>query len=229
MSNLLICSLGNPGPAYANTLHSAGHVLLAALNQRLSYRSSSGPSQFTKDKSLANGIVARHTLTPDILSPSGTSSSHSPSRTHRSPDLQSSPHSLSREWTLWQSPSYMNTSGPSISRAWAAYLRSLHANDPSSKPRLVILHDEMREEKPFGTLSVRTNARGLSAKGHNGIKSVLQSMASKDWVKIGICIGRPKSRESRDVAEYVLNKMSAVQTKAVEDTADALVYELLKL
>lgn len=56
---LLICSIGNPGTAYANTLHSAGHTVLNKLAEHLNY------SGFRKDKTLGNGLVSRPLTTAE--------------------------------------------------------------------------------------------------------------------------------------------------------------------
>lgn len=50
---LLICSVGNPGATYANTLHSAGHTVLNKLAAHLGY------SQFSKEKACGNGLLSR--------------------------------------------------------------------------------------------------------------------------------------------------------------------------
>ena len=48
---LLVCSIGNPG-LYINTLHSAGHTVLSALANTLSYPS------FQKSRAYGNGLVS---------------------------------------------------------------------------------------------------------------------------------------------------------------------------
>jgi peptidyl-tRNA hydrolase, PTH1 family len=48
---LLVCSIGNPGP-YLNTLHSAGHTVLSALANTLSYPS------FQKSRAYGNGLMS---------------------------------------------------------------------------------------------------------------------------------------------------------------------------
>ena len=60
---------------------------------------------------------------------------------------------------------------------------------------------------------------GGSAKGHNGIKSVVGSLGGAELVKIGVGIGRPESRDSGAVASYVLKKMTAAEVMRVRDGA----------
>jgi PTH1 family peptidyl-tRNA hydrolase len=49
---LFIASIGNPSPAYTNTLHSAGHTLLNSLRETLAY------PPFSKNRTLANGLFS---------------------------------------------------------------------------------------------------------------------------------------------------------------------------
>ena len=182
---LLICSIGNPGAAYANTLHSAGHTALAALAGYIS------ASSFQKDRAYANGLVSQATFS-----------------------------SAQPLWTLFQSPSYMNESGKPIAKAYASWARSL---GPGAEGKVVILHDEL--EKPLGAVSVR-EGQGLSAKGHNGIKSLLQHMGKVGFVRVGLGIGRPVSREPNDVARFVLKKMTPLERDKVEGAAGEVLQKL---
>ncbi|THW28405.1 peptidyl-tRNA hydrolase [Aureobasidium pullulans] len=178
---LLICSLGNPGAAYANTLHSAGHNVVAALATLLQ------TSQFTKDRSYGNGSLTR---------------SYSPET----------------PWTLWQSPTYMNESGKGVSSAYRTWIRE------NPQGRLVVVHDEL--EKPLGSVTVR-DKEGLSARGHNGLKSCLASLGGVKFVRVGVGIGRPVSRAPDDVARYVLKKMTPVERQKVEGSAEDVINKLL--
>lgn len=215
---LLICALGNPGPAYAKTLHSAAHVFLSSLARHLQ------TAPLSKDRAMA-GLTT----------------------THQSSDSLGGP----QDWTLWQSTTLMNVSGPGVKTALSEATRRARALAPtyapmrnedspvhSSRlmPRLIILHDEMREDdKPFGTLSVRLNGQRVSARGHNGIKSVLASLQScgplltDGWVKVGINVGRPSSRDPGQVSNYVLGKMTPRQIEAVECAAERFEDEVVSV
>lgn len=180
---LLICSIGNPGAAYANTLHSAGHTVIKSLAARLGY------PQFVKERSLGNGLVSRKLLD-------------------------------GHEWTLWQSTSYMNESGKGV----AAALRELSRAAPES--RLVVIYDEL--ERQLGSVTVRTK-EGASAKGHNGLKSIMAYLGGQNFARMGVGIGRPLSRESDDVARYVLGKMTEEQREKIEGCVDEVVKKLEEL
>ena len=130
--------------------------------------------------------------------------------------------SRQHQFSLWQSPVLMNLSGKAVAGAWKAFLRDLPV-DERIDARLVILHDEL--ESPLG--KVKQKLSTSSHKGHNGIKSCKDVLGPKQpFIKIGIGIGRPESRESADVAKYVLRKMTSQEKHKVEDAAGP-VLELL--
>lgn len=127
----------------------------------------------------------------------------------------------------------MNVSGPAISTAWRTFLKDLPTAEDRTAARLVVLHDELEAE--LGKIKVRPP--GASAKGHNGLKSMVGSGCGGSdkgggsrqggfW-RVGVGIGRPVSRESGAVAEYVLRKMTVVERErivgAVDEVADVLV------
>ncbi|CAF9904842.1 aminoacyl-tRNA hydrolase [Imshaugia aleurites] len=144
------------------------------------------------------------------------------------PFAKSRPHgngllSSGDDMTLWQSPTLMNVSGPALATAWKAFLRDL-PNEDRSRAKLVVVHDEL--ESPLGRIKART---GGSARGHNGLKSCVGSFGGMAFTRIGVGIGRPESRESRDVANYVLRKMSVVEMQKVREGVEEVVDILRKM
>lgn len=146
------------------------------------------------------------------------------------------------EFTLWQSPSLMNVSGPSVLKAWKQFLALSGGASQNSDvvTGLVVLHDEM-EINP-GLIKVRRGGNS-SVKGHNGLKSVQASLSGPGlleglgdrFVKVGIGIGRPPggSRESRDVSAYVLGQVTPREKdgleRAVGEVAGVLRGEITRL
>lgn len=129
------------------------------------------------------------------------------------------------EYTLWQSTSSMNVSGVNLLKAWKSFTSE---HDRDSLTGIVILHDEL--ESAPGTLKVRRGP--TSAKGHNGIKSiqdsfsgggVLKQLGENRFIKIGIGIGRPQSRDKNEVSGYVLGQLTGKEKKDIADKADELV------
>ena len=179
---LLICGIGNPGAAYANTLHSAGLTVVKALADKLGY------PPFAKERAFGNGLVSRL-----------------PGQEHE------------HDWTLWQSTSYMNDSGKGVAAAFQHFVRQ------APEGRLVVVYDEL--ERQLGSVTVRTK-EGASAKGHNGLKSVMAALGGRGFVRVGVGIGRPVSRESGDVAAFVLRKMSGEERGRVEGAVEEVVRRL---
>ncbi|EPE08565.1 peptidyl-trna hydrolase [Ophiostoma piceae UAMH 11346] len=127
-------------------------------------------------------------------------------------------------YTLAQSPTLMNVSGPWVKKVWdtvlannmqelketdvhdaepsKTQLAAASTNLPQSRVGLVIMHDELEQE--MGNLHSRPLTR--SARGHNGLRSIKASMASVEfpgapWATLSVGIGRPSldeaSRSSR--------------------------------
>jgi len=194
---LLICSIGNPGSTYANTLHSAGHILTTYLSSRKAYK------PFTKGLS---GLVSK------------------PDTTHMSFGIlqgfrrvEGAPIPVNEDWTFWQSTSLMNVSGRGVLRAYNEWLRGVRQTygDAGIEGRLVVVHDEL--ESQLGKVTIKDGA--ASAKGHNGLKSCQASLGKTRWWRVGVGIGRPESREPDVVARYVLGKVSGGQKVALEKSA----------
>jgi PTH1 family peptidyl-tRNA hydrolase len=180
---LLICSVGNPGSIYANTLHSAGHTVLKKLSERLEFQ------PYQKSRPHGSGLVS-----------TGDS-----------------------DWMLWQSTSLMNVSGKGVK---AAHNTWSQAQPADSEGRLVIVHDEL--EKPLGAVNLNIR-QGASAKGHNGLKSIMSSIGNVPFVRIGIGIGRPVSRDSKDVANYVMRKMTPGEKAKIEGSVEEVIAKLKEL
>jgi len=132
--------------------------------------------------------------------------------------------SAGEEYTLWQSASMMNVSGAGTLKAWKLFEKN---TQPDVVTALVVLHDEL--ESSIGAVKLR---RGESSpKGHNGIKSIQQSLRSAAvlpalgdrFIKIGIGIGRPESRERDDVSAWVLGQVTHAEKAKLEAAADSVV------
>lgn len=185
-ASLLICSVGNPGSAYANTMHSAGHTVLKKLAERLEFQ------PYQKSRPHGSGLVSK---------PLGPADS---------------------DWTLWQSTSLMNVSGKGVKAAHNTWAQ----DKADGEAKLVIVHDEL--EKPLGAVNLNVR-QGASAKGHNGLKSIMSSIGNVPFVRIGIGIGRPVSREPKDVANYVMRKMTPVERAKIEGCVDEVIAKLKEL
>jgi peptidyl-tRNA hydrolase, PTH1 family len=132
------------------------------------------------------------------------------------------------EFTLWQSPSLMNVSGPPLVAAWRQFVR----DEGADGARLVVVHDEL--EAALGSVKVKKG--GGSARGHNGLKSIEEALCGTrmgdgawEYVRIGIGIGRPASRDSSEVADYVLRKVTPQEKAKVEACVGRVEEELRRI
>ena len=117
----------------------------------------------------------------------------------------------------------MNVSGPAVAIAWKAFLREL-PQDLRSKAKLVVVHDQL--ELPFGKIKIK---HGGSHKGHNGLKSCIQSLGGMMFSRIEVGIGRPESRENKDVAAYVMKKMGNAELQKIENAIDEVMDALVEM
>ena len=93
---------------------------------------------------------------------------------------------------------------------------------------IIVVHDEL--DLGFGVVRLK---RGGGEGGHNGLRSVSQSLGSKDYLRVRFGIGRPPGRQ--DPADYVLKRFSATEAKELDlaidlaaDAAEALLTEGLE-
>ena len=87
---------------------------------------------------------------------------------------------------------YMNESGRSVAAA-----ASFFKVEPGA---ILVVHDESDLEA--GRLQARMGG-GLA--GHNGLKSIAQSLGTQDFLRLRVGVGRPERGDPRPVADYVLS------------------------
>ena len=93
---------------------------------------------------------------------------------------------------------YMNDSGRSVGAA-ASFYRVVPAD-------VIVLHDEL--DLPFGQVRVKL---GGGHAGHNGLRSIIASLGTPEFVRVRIGIGRPPAAFAGEVADYVLSSFSAAE------------------
>jgi PTH1 family peptidyl-tRNA hydrolase len=112
---------------------------------------------------------------------------------------------------LGRARSYMNESGGAVST-----LAKFYGIEPD---HLIVVHDEL--DLDFGRLRVKL---GGGDNGHNGLKSIRQSLGTGDFFRVRCGIGRPPGRQT--VEDYVLKPYSPVERKdlpvTIEIAADAI-------
>ncbi|MDN4644750.1 aminoacyl-tRNA hydrolase [Arthrobacter sp. PsM3] len=107
--------------------------------------------------------------------------------------------------------SYMNVSGGPVSA-----LARFYDIDPG---HVVAVHDEI--DIPFNTVKLKL---GGGEGGHNGLRDISKAIATKDYLRVRVGVGRPPGR--MDTADYVLKDFSGSEKKElpflIDTAADAV-------
>jgi len=107
------------------------------------------------------------------------------------------------EVKLVKPQTYMNLSGESV----GCLLSKHHLKEPGEK--LIVVSDDLA--LPFGKIRIR--ARG-SAGGHNGLKSIIQTIGSNEFVRLRI--GIQPDHPMTDARRFVLDSFPRAQRTEVE-------------
>jgi PTH1 family peptidyl-tRNA hydrolase len=113
--------------------------------------------------------------------------------------------------------SFMNLSGGPVKA-----LTDFYKIDPAY---VIAVHDEL--DIPYGALRIKL---GGGDNGHNGLRSITKSLATKDYLRVRFGIGRPPGR--MDTAAYVLKDFATVERKDLPfliDRAADVVESLIKV
>ena len=108
-----------------------------------------------------------------------------------------------REVVLVKPQSYMNASGGPISK--------LCAQNKITVEELLVIHDEL--DIPEGDVRVKV---GGGHAGHNGLRSIIDKMGSRDFSRIRTGIGNPPGRMA--VADFVLKQFRPKELEDFENT-----------
>ena len=109
---------------------------------------------------------------------------------------------------------FMNVSGPEV--RWL--LRSLRL-----KPeRLILVHDDI--DLKLGKIRVRQKGRHG---GHNGVRSVLETLGTDAVRRVKVGIGRPGEKD--EVVDFVLTRFDEEELPEIEAACDRAADEVLAL
>jgi PTH1 family peptidyl-tRNA hydrolase len=186
----LIVGLGNPGKQYEKNRHNVGFQIVDKLAEQhgLRFDSKQGKAK------VAPGVISvqvgadQVALSPDADAPVVTW-----------PIVQRARVILAKPQT------FMNLVGPSVQ----ALLR-FYKIDPAD---LLVIYDDL--DLPLGALRLR--ATGGSG-GHNGMRSLIDTLGSGDFNRLRVGIDRPPGR--MDPAAYVLQDFSTQQEEVMAVTRE---------
>lgn len=108
-----------------------------------------------------------------------------------------------REVILVKPQSYMNTSGGPISKLCAQYKVNVE--------ELLVIHDEL--DIPAGDVRIKV---GGGHAGHNGLRSIIDKMGSRDFSRVRVGIGNPPGR--MPVADFVLKQLRSREAEDFDET-----------
>ncbi len=100
---------------------------------------------------------------------------------------------------------YMNLSGTCVRKV----LKKSNMLNDDKFGNIIVVHDDLDLEP--GIVKIR---RGGSSGGHKGIESIINSIGTREFIRIKIGIGRDRTMP---VEEYVLRRFKPAEKKPVED------------
>jgi PTH1 family peptidyl-tRNA hydrolase len=116
-----------------------------------------------------------------------------------------------RRLGLLKPETYMNESGRSLAAAARFFKTPVES--------ILVVHDDVDLDP--GRLQVRLGG-GLA--GHNGLRSIAQSLGTQEYLRLRIGVGRPPRGDPRPVADYVLSPFAPEEDvgELVSRAADAV-------
>jgi len=122
-------------------------------------------------------------------------------------------HAQDRRLWIVMPQTYMNLSGSAVAKA---------LRDTGIKPEDTwVVYDEL--DLPMCRMRIR---RGGSNAGHNGVRSLIESLGTDDFVRFRVGIGKPARKGSTSGRHHVLGKFSKAEAErlpaVVNGVADAL-------
>ena len=100
---------------------------------------------------------------------------------------------------------YMNRSGVAVRHVLNYF--------PVSEQDILIVYDDFN--LPYGTIRFRSQG---SDGGHNGIRSIIESLGSNEFQRIRIGIGSPEDK--RPLEKYVLGNFSQKERETIDETIE---------
>jgi PTH1 family peptidyl-tRNA hydrolase len=106
---------------------------------------------------------------------------------------------MGHDVALMKPLTYMNRSGLAV-QSFLSYYKE--------KRQILVIHDDV--DLAVGSLRIRY---GGSAGGHKGVRSIVESLGSYDFIRVKVGIGRPVHIP---VSDYVLNPFSKDERELIQ-------------
>ena len=115
---------------------------------------------------------------------------------------------------LFRPDTFMNHSGRAVAAVAGFYKVPVE--------RILIAHDEI--DLPPGTVRLK---RGGGHGGHNGLRDVVPQLAGSGFSRIRIGVGHPGNKDR--VTGHVLDRPSAAERSAIDDSIDRVVGDIARI
>lgn len=89
---------------------------------------------------------------------------------------------------------------------------------------LIVVHDD--KDIPIGEIRVQTD-RG--AAGHNGIKSLIENLGTKDFTRVRVGVGPNSKEKIQVISNFVLNKFTKEEFEILQTALDNSIKEIKRL
>ena len=110
---------------------------------------------------------------------------------------------------LCKPQTFMNSSGEAV--------KTLADQKKIDIENIIVFQDEM--ELPLGEIKI---VKDRSAKGHNGIRSIINSLNTKNFTRVCIGIGKPTENAESFVLENFSNSDQSVMQSAINQSIEEL-------
>jgi len=118
-------------------------------------------------------------------------------------------HSEARAVWLMLPQTYMNLSGQAVAKA----VKDIHV--PSRQ--VWVVYDEL--DLPLCRMRIRVGGSGA---GHNGVKSLMASLGTDDFVRFRVGIGKPASNGSQPGVKHVLGRFTKAEAARLPRVVDGV-------
>lgn len=110
---------------------------------------------------------------------------------------------------------FMNSSGAAVKAALQFY--------KETPDNLIVIHDEI--ELAFGHVKTKF---GGGHKGHNGIRSITEQLATPDFHRVRLGVSRP-ANSNIPVADYLLSDFTSEELAKLEELSASIINVVLSL
>jgi len=204
----LIIGLGNPSKKYARTRHNVGFMMVDKLREKYDFSDFEFNKKFNADISTLSSRAERSNLELNI---DNLDSTRLPRRSE-----DGTPRN-DKKVVLAKPQTFMNNSGDSVRAILDFY--KLTPGD------MIVIHDDI--DLPLGEYKIATQS---GSAGHNGVQSIIDSIGTKEFMRVRIGVATESLRSPIDPADFVLQNFSEEELEIIlGKVSESILFEIEKL